>query len=301
MQLKRVFILLLLICNTIGVLQGQKPVNYSYARKQLVVKDKSMVVTAHPQATQIGLQVLKKGGNAVDAAVAVHFALAVCYPTAGNIGGGGFALYRKADGAFDMLDYRETAPAKASKNMFLDKDGNVIPDLSLSGALCAGVPGSVAGMWDLHQKHGSLPWIDLIQPAIDLANKGFPITEQQAGEFNNHNADFNTYSGLSHYLTNNLEFGIRHYTSWQQGDTLRIPDLGRTLETIRDKGRDGFYTGWVADSIVAQMKRSGGIITNADLAGYKTEWRKPLKGTYRGHTVTTVPPPSAGVLPCCRY
>lgn len=298
-KLKHLFIPLLLICSTIGVLQAQKPVNYNYAKKTAVITNKSMVVTAHPQATQIGLEVLKKGGNAVDAAVAVHFALAVCYPTAGNIGGGGFALYRKADGVFDMLDYREVAPGKASKNMFLDKDGNVIPDLSLRGALCAGVPGSVAGMWDLHQKHGSLPWKDLIQPAIDLAYKGFAVTEQQAGEFNYHDADFQKYSGR-HYLAPTIlhkgyKYGVKYgLTEWQQGDTLRIPDLGRTLETIRDKGRDGFYTGWVADSIVAQMKRSGGIITNDDLAAYKTEWRKPLNGQYRGHTVTTVPPPSAG-------
>lgn len=294
-KLKHLFIPLLLICSLIGPIHAQKPVNYSYAHKPVKVTNKSMVVTAHPQATQIGLAVLKKGGNAVDAAVAVHFALAVCYPTAGNIGGGGFALYRKADGIFDMLDYRETAPGKASKNMFLDKDGNVIPDLSLRGALAAGVPGSVAGMWDLHQKHGSLPWKNLIQPAIDLAYKGFPITEQQADEFNSHKDDFISISGYNHYLTANWGVGYEIYIQfWRKGDTLRIPDLGRTLEAIRDKGRDGFYSGWVADSIVAQMKLSGGIITNDDLAGYKTEWRKPLNGQYREHTITTVPPPSAG-------
>jgi gamma-glutamyltranspeptidase/glutathione hydrolase len=295
-KLKHLFIPLLLICSLIGPIHAQKPVKYSYAHKPVTVTNKSMVVTAHPEATKVGLAVLKKGGNAVDAAVAVHFALAVCYPTAGNIGGGGFALYRKADGAFDMLDYRETAPGKASKNMFLDKDGNVIPDLSLRGALAAGVPGSVAGMWDLHKKHGSLPWKDLIQPAIDIANKGFPITAQQAGEFRNHWDDFSKYSHKKNYLIKSLvkDGSVDIIKLLWPGDTLRIPDLGRTLETIRDKGRDGFYTGWVADSIVAQMKRSGGIITHDDLAGYKTEWRTPLKGQYRGHTVTTVPPPSAG-------
>lgn len=295
MTLTRVLLTFLLICCYIGALTGQKPAK-TYARKPVVERYNNMVVTAHPEATKIGVKVLADGGNAVDAAVAVHFALAVCYPTAGNIGGGGFALYRNKNGAFDVLDYREVAPAKASKNMFLDSAGNVIKDLSLKGALAAGVPGSVDGMWELHKKYGSTNWNKLIQPAIDLARKGFPITAMQAREFVNHNQNFNLYSGDNHYLT--YDKGVRHYypffSSWYVGDTLRIPDLAHTLEAIRDKGRDGFYTGWVADSIVAQMNSSGGIITHQDLANYKTEWRVPLKGTYRGYTVTTMPPPSAG-------
>ncbi len=295
MTLSRILLTLLLICTYIGALTAQKQAK-TYARKPVVERYNNMVVTAHPEATRIGVKVLADGGNAVDAAVAVHFALAVCYPTAGNIGGGGFALYRKKDGTFDVLDYREVAPGKASKNMFLDSAGNVIKYLSLKGALAAGVPGSVDGMWELHKKYGSTNWNKLIQPAIDLARRGFPITAMQAREFVNHNQNFNLYSGDNHYLT--YDKGVRHYypffSSWYVGDTLRIPDLAHTLEAIRDKGRDGFYTGWVADSIVAQMKRSGGIITHQDLANYKTEWRVPLKGTYRGYTVTTMPPPSAG-------
>ncbi len=295
MTLNRVLLTLVLICSYIGALTAQKPAK-TYALKPVVERYNNMVVTAHPEATKIGVKVLADGGNAVDAAVAVHFALAVCYPTAGNIGGGGFALYRNKNGTFDVLDYREVAPGKASKNMFLDKDGNVIPDLSLRGALCAGVPGSVAGMWDLHKKHGSLPWKDLIQPAIDLAYKGFPITAMQAREFRNHEADLSKYSHRKNYLIKSVvkDGYVDIIKLLWPGDTLRIPDLANTLETIRDKGRDGFYTGWVADSIVAQMNRSGGIITHQDLANYKTEWRVPLKGTYRGYTVTTMPPPSAG-------
>ncbi len=295
MMLNRVLLTLVLICSYIGALTAQKQAK-TYARKPVVERYNNMVVTAHPEATKIGVKVLADGGNAVDAAVAVHFALAVCYPTAGNIGGGGFALYRNKNGTFDVLDYREIAPGNASKNMFLDSAGNIIKDLSLKGALAAGVPGSVNGMWELHKKYGSTNWNKLIQPAIDLARKGFPITTMQAREFRNHEADFSKYSHRKNYLIKSVvKDGYLDIIKllWP-GDTLRIPDLAHTLEAIRDKGRDGFYTGWVADSIVAQMNRSGGIITHQDLANYKTEWRAPLKGTYRGYTVTTMPPPSAG-------
>jgi gamma-glutamyltranspeptidase/glutathione hydrolase len=199
MTLSRVLLTLLLICTYIGALTAQKQAK-TYARKPVVERYNNMVVTAHPEATKIGVKVLADGGNAVDAAVAVHFALAVCYPTAGNIGGGGFALYRNKNGAFDVLDYREVAPGKASKNMFLDSAGNVIKDLSLKGALAAGVPGSVDGMWELHKKYGSTNWNKLIQPAIDLARNGFPITAMQAREFRNHEADFSKYSHRKNYL-----------------------------------------------------------------------------------------------------
>lgn len=277
----------------------QPPQSYHFAKKDMLMADSAMVVCAHPEATRIGVAILKKGGNAVDAAVAVQFALAVCYPTAGNIGGGGFALYRPAAGNFTMLDFRETAPAAASRDMYLDSAGNVIKDLSLKGALAAGVPGSVEGMYQLHLKYGKLSWKELVQPAINLAYKGFPITEQQATEFNKHTADFDKYSTLNYLVPNKLHKGFKYgvkyaIAEWKKEDTLRQPDLGQTLEAIRDKGRDGFYTGWVADSIVAEMKRKGGIITQADLKGYTVEWRTPLQGNYKGYTVTTVPPPSAG-------
>lgn len=300
MSKQQILLPIILMCGLLGSLKAQnKQPTYNFARKPIAVANKAMVATAHPEATQIGLAILKKGGNATDAAVAVQFALAVCYPTAGNIGGGGFALIRNTNGAFDVLDFREVAPGKASPTMFLDSVGNVVKDLSVKGALAAGVPGSVDGMWQLHKKYGTLPWADLIQPAIDLARKGFPITAMQAREFEKHNNDFEKYSTHNYLNANTLhkgyKWGVKYaLTLWQQGDTLRIPDLALTLETIRDRGRDGFYTGWVADSLVAQMQRSKGIITKADLEGYKSEWRKPLAGQYRGYTVTTMPPPSAG-------
>lgn len=277
------FLLLLMFSQALNAQKSVK--KYRFAQKQMVVASKAMVVTAHPAATQIGVEVLKKGGSAADVAVAVHFALAVCYPAAGNLAGGGFALTRQANGAHAMLDFRETAPAKASPTMFLNTDGSVIDKLSTHGALAAGTPGSVAGMWALHQKQGKLPWKDLLQPAIDLANNGFAITAQQAGEFNEVKPEFDKYSGPGHYLDK---------SKWQAGEVLRIPDLGKTIAAIRDNGPDGFYKGWVADSIVAQMVKSGGIISHADLAGYAVEWRKPLQGSYRGYEVATVAPPSAG-------
>lgn len=271
--------------------------HYNYAQKPLVVADKAVLTTAHPEATKIGLDILKLGGNAYDAAVAVHFALAVCYPTAGNLGGGGFATIRLKDGTCTVLDFRETAPAKASRNMFLDSAGNVIKDLSIYGALSAGIPGSVKGLYDLHAKYGSLPWAQLIQPAIDLAKNGFAITKQQAGEFNNHQEDFEKYSINHNYLSRPYilqETGGIKYRNWKAGDVLIQPELAKTLEAMKYKGADGFYKGWVADSIVAQIKRSGGIITLSDLAGYTCEWRRPLKGSYRGYGINTMPPPSAG-------
>lgn len=284
----------------------EKP--YHFARKPLIVAEKAALSTAHPEATKIGLAVLKKGGNAYDCAVAVHFALAVCYPTAGNIGGGGFANIRKADGTADILDFRETAPAKASRDMYLDSAGNVIKDKSIYGALPAGVPGSVRGMYDLHKKYGSLPWAELVQPAINLAYKGFPITKMQAEEFNNHKENFDKYSSTPDYLrqyrySRATDYLTRYiltenrsikYIPWKEGDTLTIPDLAKTLEAIRDEGFEGFYRGWVADSIVAEMQRSGGIISHQDLTNYTCIWRKPLVGDYRGYKVYTMPPPSAG-------
>ena len=287
-----IFAALIFINLFVGAQSNAK--GYKFAQKPLVVADKAVLATAHPEATKIGLAILKKGGNAYDCAVAVHFALAVCYPTAGNLGGGGFATIRLKDGTTNVLDFRETAPAKASHNMYLDSAGNVIKDLSVYGALSAGVPGSVKGMYDLHKKYGSLPWAELLQPAIELAKNGFPVTAQQADEFNEHKANFKKYSKEGNYLGLPRCGNLKKELIWYKGDTLKISDLGKTLETIRDLGPDGFYKGWVADSIVAQMKRSGGIITLADLVGYKTEWRTPLKGSYRGYGIITMPPPSAG-------
>ncbi len=245
-----------------------------------------MVVTAHTFGSKVGLEILKKGGSAIDAAVAIQFALAVVYPNAGNIGGGGFMVYRSKDGQTVTLDYREKAPKKANRDMYLDSVGNVITDKSLYGQLAAGVPGSVDGMVKAHQKYGKLTWSEVVQPALDLARKGFSLTEKQAGELNRNKQEFIKYNPGKNYLINS--------TQWNAGDLLIQEDLAITLELIRDKGRDGFYTGKVADYIVAEMKSGGGIMTKDDLKNYQSIWRTPVIGNYKGYKIITMPPPSSG-------
>jgi gamma-glutamyltranspeptidase/glutathione hydrolase len=245
-----------------------------------------MVVCAYPDAAQVGLSILKKGGNAVDAAVAVQFALAVTLPEAGNIGGGGFMVYRSAKGETNTLDFREKGPASASANMFLDSVGNVVPNMSLSTHQASGVPGSVDGMVTAHSKYGKLKWADLVQPAIDLASNGFKITKSLAGSLNSAQAEFKMLNpGKTYFIKD---------TPWQEGDLLVQEDLAKTLELIRDKGRAGFYEGITADKLVAEMQTGQGIITKSDLQNYQAVWRKPIIGGYKGYKVITMPPPSSG-------
>lgn len=247
---------------------------------------KAMVVAAHPNAAEVGVAILKNGGNAIDAAIAVHFALSVVYPNAGNIGGGGFLVYRAANGKTDALDFRETAPLNAFYDMYLDQKGNPISDLSLIGQLASGVPGSVDGMIKAHSKYGSLPWKLLLQPAIDLARNGFHLTEMQARELNNSREDF---------LDQNPEGTV--FTSkeiWNTNDIMIQNELAHTLELIRDHGRAGFYEGEVANMIVAEMEGGNGIITLEDLRDYQAIWRKPVIGNYRGYKVISMPPASSG-------
>lgn len=251
-----------------------------------VVADKAMVVSAHPDASNIGLEILRKGGNAYDAAIATQFALAVCYPVAGNIGGGGFLVYRHHTGETGALDFREKAPAAAHRDMYLDSLGNVIPDLSLMGHLAAGVPGSVDGMFKMHEKLGSLPFADLIQPSIDLARRGVLLTEREARMLNNARERMLQHNKHTPYLTREQ--------AWQPGDTLHHLDLARTLERIRDKGRDGFYAGETADLIVKEMQRGGGLISHQDLRDYNAVWRTPITGQYKEYTITSMSPPSSG-------
>ncbi len=246
-----------------------------------------MVVSAHPLASKVGLAILKKGGNAIDAAVAVQFALAVVYPNAGNIGGGGFLVYRSRSGQVAALDYRETAPSQASRNMYLDTKGNPIVDKSLYGHLAAGVPGSVDGMVKAHQKYGKLEWAKLIQPAIDLAEGGFGITSQQAVELNENEQAFKKYNP-------NQIPPIQKTNRWTTGDILKQEDLAFTLKLIQDKGRDGFYRGEIADLIVAEMKSGSGLISKEDLANYQSVWRSPITATYKNYKIITMPPPSSG-------
>ncbi|WP_316786509.1 gamma-glutamyltransferase [Pedobacter frigiditerrae] len=245
-----------------------------------------MVVSANEIASEVGVDILKKGGNAVDAAVAVQFALAVAYPNAGNIGGGGFMVYRSAKGEINSLDFREKAAANAGRDMYLDAAGNPIVDKSLYGQLAAGVPGSVAGMVEAHQKYGHLKWEDLVAPAVRLAEEGFKLSARQARELNGLKGRFKKLNPLGTALLKD--------TPWAEGDVLVQSELANTLKLIASQGRNGFYEGAVADSIVAEMQRGGGIISKQDLANYKAVWRKPVTGNYRGYEVVTMPPPSSG-------
>jgi gamma-glutamyltranspeptidase / glutathione hydrolase len=249
---------------------------------------KAMVVSAHPLATRVGIDILKKGGNAVDATVAVQFALAVVYPQAGNIGGGGFLLYRDRKGNTASLDYREKAPAAATETMYQDKDGNVQAEKSRFGALASGVPGTVDGMWTAHQKYGKLPWQTLVRPAVDLAEKGFQITEQEANNLNRERERFIANSSTKPVFASKSD--------WKPGDWLIQTDLANTFKRILEQGRDGFYTGATAALIEYEMKQKGGLITAEDLKNYHSAWRTPLEFDYRGMRVITMPPPSSGGL-----
>lgn len=245
-----------------------------------------MISSAHPLATKVGLDVLKNGGNAFDAAIAVQFALAVVFPRAGNIGGGGFAVFRESDGSFGALDFREKAPLNASRDMYLDEDGNVVQGLSTVGHLAAGVPGAVDGMFKLHEKFGSKPMGELVQPAIELAYYGYVLTENAVTQLNRFQEVFSERNGA--------DFFMLKEEGWKAGDTIKYTALASTLTQIRDKGREGFYGGIVADQIVKEMQRGKGLITLEDLQGYESVWRDPVVGSYRGHRIISMPPPSSG-------
>lgn len=255
-------------------------------RDKVSTYENGVVVTAHPEASAVGLAILKGGGNAVDAAVAVQFALAVVYPNAGNIGGGGFMVYRAADGSRAALDFREAAPAAAKRDMYLDEAGNPIVDLSLRGQLASGVPGTVDGMVKAHGRFGKLDWEELLQPAIRLAREGFPITGMQARELNSRKESFAKYNPEGTAFVKAAD--------WMEGDTLVQRELAHTFDLISKKRRAGFYEGETADRIVAEMTRGNGIITHEDLKNYQAKWREPVVSTYRGYRVISMPPPSSG-------
>jgi len=246
-----------------------------------------MVVSAHPEASEVGVDILKKGGNAVDAAVAVQFALAVVYPNAGNLGGGGFMVYRSAKGEINALDFREKAAALASRDMYLDSLGNPIVAKSLYGHLAVGVPGSVDGMVEAHKKYGKLSWQEVVKPALNLAENGFKITKRQASELNS------LHKNLMKFNPDGTAF-INLESTWKENDLLVQKELAATLKLIQEKGRAGFYEGAVADSIVAEMQKGKGLITKADLKNYHSAWRKPITGNYRGYKIITMPPTSSG-------
>ena len=250
-----------------------------------VLAPHAMVVSAKEEASQIGLAILKKGGNAFDAMIATELALAVAYPNAGNIGGGGFMVYRLGSGERGALDYREKAPAKAHRDMYLDKNGKVIADKSTLGALAVGVPGTIAGIFEVYQKFGSLPIGELIQPAIDLARKGVLITELQANFYMNKNVEL--IKQANNYVTP-FENG------WKAGERFKYEELAQTLERIRDNGSYEFYNGETAKRIVSYVQELGGILSLDDLRNYRAQWRKPITFTYKDYTISSMPLPSSG-------
>lgn len=245
-----------------------------------------MVVSAQPIASEVGIDILKKGGNAMDAAVAVQFALSVTLPIAGNIGGGGFLVYRSAEGDYDALDYREKAPENAFRDMYLDEHGNPIEGLSLYGGLASGVPGTVDGMVMAHQKYGRLSWAELLEPAVKLGENGFPLSAAQAAGLNSNRNNFLQWNPEGCAFTSHPE--------WKEGDMLVQSELAQTLKRIQKQGRRGFYEGETADYIVEEMKNSGGIITHQDLEDYRSVWRTPVTGMYKNYKIISMPPPSSG-------
>lgn len=269
-----------------GPSEGINPAWTLAGKARVAVGARAMVVSGSPIASDIGRQILQEGGNAVDAAVAVGFALAVVHPQAGNIGGGGFMVFHLADGSHAALDYREAAPGRASHDMYLDRSGEPTA-LSDKGALAAGVPGAVAGMIEAHRKYGKLPLNRVVEPAVKLAREGFIVDEVRSNSIDEYRAWLYTFPASRRYF-------LPDGQAPAVGSVFKQEDLGRTLVEIRDHGADGFYRGWVADSIVAEMDRSGGLISHQDLAAYRALWREPVKIDYRGYTIYSMPPASSG-------
>ena len=242
------------------------------------------VVSARKEASDIGVEIMKKGGNAFDAMVAVHLALAVTYPIAGNIGGGGFVVYHTSNGESGSLDFREKAPGKAFKDMYLDDNGDVIEDMSTLGGAAVGVPGSISGIFEIHSKFGSLPIKDLFQPSIELAKNGFVITKRQESALKDKMKDFIKVNGNESLFSNN----------YQEGDTLKNINLSNTLDKIANNGPKAFYEGEIAKMIVDEVQESGGIMTVDDLKNYNSVWRDPIKFKYKELEVISMPLPSSG-------
>jgi gamma-glutamyltranspeptidase/glutathione hydrolase len=263
------------------------PATWPYARTdRTVTAAHGMVATDAPLATHVGAMVLRNGGNAVDAAVATAFALAVVFPGAGNVGGGGFLVVHMGDGREAALDFRETAPGAATRDMYLGANGHA-DDRSITGELSAGVPGSVAGLWEAHKKFGSRPWAELVAPAIELADKGFTLDSEFVGEIHGDSARLVRFPASKALFLPNGKVPL-------PGDHWRNPELAAVLRRVAADGPKGFYEGTTAALIEAEMHRGGGIITKKDLASYQAKWREPVVFDYRGHRVISMPPPSSG-------
>jgi len=258
---------------------------FQFSIQKKIVCANGAVVSAHPLASKVGVEILRQGGNAIDAAIATQLALAVVYPNAGNIGGGGFMVARLNNGKLLALDYRETAPLHADRDMYLDEHGNVEDGKSLNGHFATGVPGTVAGLF-ASAKYGKLSFAKLIQPAIDLAERGFVLTENEAISFNSIQKDLKEYNTVMPVFVKE--------TGWKTGDTLVQVDLANTLKRIRDEGEKGFYEGETAKLIVEEMKRGGGIITPQDLKNYRAKFREPHVFDYKGYKIVGMPMPSSG-------
>ena len=252
--------------------------------------ERGVVAAPESQAAEVGGEILRRGGNAVDAAIAVQFAVSTTNAIGAGIGGGGFMLIHDPDaGDVVALDYRETAPDGARRDMFLNEDGEVDALLSVHSALAAGVPGTVRGMAALHERYGTLPWAELIQPAIDLAEDGFRVDPWTAGKIAEYGAKF---AAVDERFREQIEFQL--YFRGGLEDRMSIPDLAKTLRRIAERGPDEFYTGQTADLIVEEMDRGHGLITKEDLASYRPVWREPIEGQYRGYKIVSMPPPSSG-------
>lgn len=266
----------------------QIAVSYGEGGRTPVRAKNGMVSSASRIASQVGVDILASGGNAVDAAVATAFALAVTWPSAGNIGGGGFLIYHGENGHATAFDFREKAPLAATADMFLGDNGRIQNNSNHIGVLAVGVPGTVAGLWKAHQQQGSLPWADLVAPAVKLARDGIPITYSLASGFARSKSRFDRYP------SSQAKFFKSDGSLYELGDNWMQPDLAHTLEMIQKNGRDGFYKGENAARLASYMRDNNGLITEEDLEKYKAVEREPIRGNYRGYDIVSMPPPSSG-------
>jgi len=281
--MKKLALLSLLLLLFISCRQSVKQYVVDETQRGLITNE-AMVVTAREEASKIGVSILKQGGNAYDAMVATELALAVAYPYAGNLGGGGFMVYRHANGEIGALDYREKAPMAATSDMYLDEDGNVIPEKSTLGAMAVGIPGTIAGVFEVYKKFGTLPIETILQPVIDLANKGVIVTKKQEDRIKKYQPNFKKANKDSIIFDKN----------WLANDTIKYPILAETLTRIMNNGRDEFYQGETAKRLVAFMQDNGGIMTEEDLARYQPQWRDPVTFEYDDLKIISMSPPSSG-------
>jgi len=296
-MLPRIIVAFTAVLSTAPTVLAQRDTAAVVRKDSAAVESKTgLVVSTSAPASDVGAAILAKGGNAVDAAVATAFALAVTHPSAGNLGGGGFMIIRLPDGTATTIDYRERAPGKSTPTMYVGADGKIDRSLTAAGWLASGVPGTVRGLEMAHKRFGKLPWADVVKPAADLATNGWPLSRGLSRSLNSQlrNDTAGRPGKLARFPTSAAAYGKTGGGEWAEGDRIRLADLGRALGDIATKGPDVFYTGWIADSIDAQMARNGGIISKADLRDYKAVERAPVRGKFLGHEIISMPPPSSG-------